>query len=577
MKKSDLKKNRLTLVLCLTIGFVANHINAQVNTINLLYNSVPGIGCHSNMSVCLATGSLPESGAEIIVDWTDGDSDTLVVTSSPNSQNCYIFEHDYSQVGVYTALVEVRSGTLGGQVTISQTIEWVITSSTNCGFFNIISLLNPSSTFLSNVPYDIVDDLNVTTTIYPINSFGNQYYTELDVNNNYTVSINDNWLQNNGYTQTSPDFVIDSFDATGKALNVPMNMTLQCSANGNTPNLEVTSASAYQFIAPIESGNVSIQIGNISCGNLANSTVNIAIPPGVTPILTSVPNSSFSNDTVTILIPFLSGNTTVSFPCTFNGSTPAGTVLNFYVSVSAVGEQDFNFNHVPFTATVLNSYDPNDKTCNLPRYINPDLKENLQYTVRFQNDGNYPALNVVVRDTISSNLDLSTFRFIGSSHPVSYTVDPIAREVTFRFSGIDLSASSIDLESSQGSFTYMIDELPNLILNSDIKNTAYIYFDFNPPIVTNTTLNTNGYLGLDFQDSAHEFTFTIFPNPTHGKFSLDVSESSTVKIYSVIGSLIYQQVVQKEDIIDLTNLDRGIYNIQVEIAEGIYAKKLILE
>jgi uncharacterized repeat protein (TIGR01451 family) len=527
------------------------------------------------MSVCLATGSLPESGAEIIVDWADGDLDTLVVFSAPNSENCYIFEHDYSQVGVYNALVEATSGTLGGQVTISQTIEWVITSSTNCGFFNIISLLNPSSTFLSNVPYDIVDNFNVTTTIYPNNSFGNNYYTELDVNSSYAVSINTNWLQNNGYIQTSPNFIINSFDATGKAENVPMNMTLECNGNGITPNLEITSASAFQFLAPIQQGNVSVQICNISCGNFANSTVKIAIPSGVTPILTNTPNSSFSNDTVTILFPYLSGNTTIYFPCSFSGSTPAGTVLNFSVSVSAIDEQDFNFNNLPFSTTVLNSYDPNDKNCNLPRYINPDLKENLQYTVRFQNDGNYLALNVVVRDTISSNLDLSTFRFIGSSHPVSYTINPITRELTFRFSGINLVPSSLSIESSQGFFTYDIDELPNLNLNSEIKNTAYIYFDFNPPIVTNTTINTNGYLGLEINDP--EFKFTIFPNPTNGKFTLDISESVSVKIYSVIGALVYDQEVQKDEIIDLSYCKKGIYNIQVETAKYIYAKKLIVE
>ena len=92
---------KLKLVISLAIILSVNAVNAQVNSLNLLYNSVPGIGCHSNMSVCLTTGALAESGAQIIVDWTDGDLDTLVVFSAPNSQNCYVFEHDYSQVGVY--------------------------------------------------------------------------------------------------------------------------------------------------------------------------------------------------------------------------------------------------------------------------------------------------------------------------------------------------------------------------------------------------------------------------------------------------------------------------------------------
>ncbi len=565
----------MKLICLITLSLAVNTISAQVNSLNLLYNSIPGIGCHSNMSACITTGAQPESGAQIIVDWTDGDSDTLMAFSGPNAQNCYVFEHDYTQAGIYDAIVTVTSGTLGGQNIATQTIEWVITSTSNCGFFNIISLLNPSSTFLSNVPYDVVDNFNVTTTIYPKNSFGNNYYTELDVNRTYTVGINTNWLQNNGYTQTSPNFIISTFDITGKAENVPMNMTLQCNGNGLTPNLEITSAMAFQFLAPIQQGNIAVQVANVSCGNYANSTIKITIPSGITPILTNTPNASFANDTVTVLVPYLSGNTSVSFPCSFSGSTPAGTTLNFYVSVSAAGEQDFLFNNVPFVATVLNSYDPNDKNCNLPRYINPNAKENLQYTVRFQNDGNYPALNIVVRDTISTNLDLSTFRFVGSSHPVSYSVDPITREISFRFSGINLAPSMLSIEYSQGYFSYNIDELPDLIINSEIENTAYIYFDFNPPIITNTTINTNGYLGLLNHDN--EFKFNIFPNPTNGKFTLDLSEKACLKIYSLIGSLVYDQEVEKDQMIDLSNFEKGIYNIQVSSENYTYSKKLVLE
>jgi hypothetical protein len=116
-----------------------------------------------------------------------------------------------------------------------------------------------------------------------------------------------------------------------------------------------------------------------------------------------------------------------------------------------------------------------------------------------------------------------------------------------------------------------------LNLNSDIENTAYIYFDFNPPIVTNTTLNTNAYLGLVSKDSDNEFKFNIFPNPTNGIFTLDLSENTTVKIYSVIGSLIYEQEVQKDQIIDLTNYKKGIYTIQVNTPKYISSKKLIVE
>jgi uncharacterized repeat protein (TIGR01451 family) len=548
-------------------------LSAQVTSINLLYNSIPGIGCHSNMSVCTNTSSLPESGALIEVDWMDGSSDNMTVFSAPNSQNCYIFEHDYSQAGIYNALVTVTSGT-SGQPAGSSTIEWVITNTSNCGFFNVISLLNPSATFLQNIPYDVTNGAGVTTTIYPQNSFGNAYYPELDVTATpYTVGVSAAWLQNNGYIQTSPDFVINSFDVTGHALGVPMNMALECGGNGLVSNLEVTSAVAFQFVAPIQQGNVNVQVCNVSCGNYANSTIKIVVPSGVTPNISNLPNATFANDTVTITEAYLSGCMSYGFPCAFAGTTPAGTLFEFSVEVSAQGEQDFLFNQSSFVATVLNSYDPNDKQCQLPMFIQPDVQENLQFTVRFQNDGNYPALNVVVRDTISTNLDLSTFRFIGSKHPVSYSLDPVTREVVFRFSGIQLLPSVDSLEVSQGYFTYEIEELANLTLNSEIKNTAYIYFDFNPAIITNTTLNINGYVGLS---SLTAGLVELYPNPSNGQLTIKGMEEGEILIYSITGQKMLEQHYTSGQVLDLSKLDAGMYVVYGYSDIGDFVEKLNL-
>jgi uncharacterized repeat protein (TIGR01451 family) len=545
----------------------------QVNAINLLYNSIPGIGCHSSMSVCTTTGALPESGAQINVDWTDGNTESLTVFSAPNSQNCYIFEHDYSQAGIYNALVTVTSGT-SGQLAGSSTIEWVITNTSNCGFFNVISMLNPTATFLQNVPYDVTNGSGVTTTIYPQNSFGNAYYTELDVSATpYTVGISDSWLQNRGYIQTSADFTINAFDATGHALGVPMNMTLECAGNGLVSDLEISSASAFQFIAPLQQGSVSVQVCNVSCGNYANSTIKIAIPAGVTPNISNLLNATYANDTVTITEAYLSGCISYYFPCTFAGNTPAGTLFNFSVGVSAQGEQDFQFNTAAFVATVLNSYDPNDKQCNLPTFIQPDVQEELEYMVRFQNDGNYPALNVSVRDTISTNLDLSSFRFIGSKHPVSYSIDPNTREVVFRFSAIQLAPSQDDLDGSQGYFSYSIMENPNLVLDSEIKNTAYIYFDFNPAIITNTTFNINGYVGLhDNQLNQLE----VYPNPTNGILQINGIENGQLRVLSLTGQLVYDTFYQKGDEIDLTSVKTGLYFLQMNTSRGEFTQKVNL-
>jgi uncharacterized repeat protein (TIGR01451 family) len=367
--------------------------------------------------------------------------------------------------------------------------------------------------------------------------------------------------------------VINSFDATGNALGVPMNMTLECAGNGLLPNLALSSASAFQFIAPIQQGNVNVQVCNVSCGNYANSTIKIAIPTGVTPDISNLANAIFANDTVTITEAYLSGCISYGFPCSFAGNTPAGTIFDFLVEVSAQGEQDFMFNQASFVATVLNSYDPNDKRCHLPTYIQPDVQENLPFTVRFQNDGNYPALNVVVRDTISTNLDLSTFRFIGSKHPVSYTVDPVSREVVFRFSGIQLLPSVDSLEGSQGYFTYEIKELANLNLNSEIKNTAYIYFDFNPAIITNTTLNINGYAG---NSSLQDESVLLFPNPSKGTFQISGIEKGSFYLFSTTGQLILSKEYTNGDLFDVSGLENGFYLVRLTHSKGEFIQKLQL-
>jgi hypothetical protein len=262
---------------------------------------------------------------------------------------------------------------------------------------------------------------------------------------------------------------------------------------------------------------------------------------------------------------------TYSFPCAFPGTTPAGTQLNFSASALAQGEQDLQFNSANFAAIVLNSYDPNDKQCHLPTNILPFEQEDLGYTVRFQNDGNYPALNVVIRDTISTNLDLSTFRLLAAKHPVSYSINTTSREIVFCFNGIQLQPSQDNLEASQGYVSYSIEEQPNLPLNSVIENTAYIYFDFNPPIITNTTFNINGFVGLE---DLEQQEITVYPNPTNSCFSIKGIEQGTAAVYSISGKMIMQQAFDAQTQFNLSEMEPGIYLVQVEGKGLVYISKL---
>lgn len=527
------------------------------------------------MSVCTNTGALPESGAQIIVDWMDGSSDTMIVFSAPNTQNCYIFEHDYIQAGIYNALVNVTSGTAGGQLAGSTTIEWVITNTSACGYFNIFTVLNGSGTFLQNIPYDIVDNTGSLTTVYPHDSFGNPFYTELNpAAAPFAVGVSSAWLQSHSYTQLSPNFIISAFDPSGMALGVPMNIIVECLGSGAIPDLELTSSAAFQFLAPIQTGQVSVEVCNVSCGNMANSAIKIALPAGVTPDISNLPNATYLNDTVTIYESYLSGCVSYSFPCYFAGNTPAGTVFNFSASVLAQGELNLQFNASDFSTIVLNSYDPNDKQCHQPTILMPFEQETLGYTVRFQNDGNYPALNVVIRDTIAPQFDLATFNLIDSKHPLSYSIDPSTREIVFRFSGIQLQPSTTSLVESQGYVTYSLKENINLPLNTALENTAYIYFDFNPAIITNTTYNINGFLGTE---TLEQEQLNIYPNPSEGSIAFKIPanfEAQTIEIFDLSGRICKRLSFAEHIQLDL---ESGQYLVSIKSVNAkVLQQKLII-
>lgn len=141
------------------------------------------------------------------------------------------------------------------------------------------------------------------------------------------------------------------------------------------------------------------------------------------------------------------------------------------------------------------SYDPNDKKSEFkgPGFDSmvmiTDTSE-FKYTIRFQNYGNGSAFRVVVRDTLSPNLDFNTFRFDAVSHDnLKLNWDSASRELVFDFYDIELLPQSESELESQGYIVYSIEPKTGLKHNTMVANTAHIYFDFNPAIATNTTLN----------------------------------------------------------------------------------------
>jgi len=138
------------------------------------------------------------------------------------------------------------------------------------------------------------------------------------------------------------------------------------------------------------------------------------------------------------------------------------------------------------------AYDPNDKKVE-PIGIGSEhfvsQNEILDYTIRFQNTGNDTAINIIIRDQLDLNLDWTSISNVISSHNVRTVQNPLG-EVSFWFDSIMLPDSNVNESLSHGFVKYSISPLSGLAPMTEIQNTAFIYFDSNPPVVTNTSWNT---------------------------------------------------------------------------------------
>ena len=142
---------------------------------------------------------------------------------------------------------------------------------------------------------------------------------------------------------------------------------------------------------------------------------------------------------------------------------------------------------------IRDSYDPNDKqvvpTGTTAQHYTPTGVP-LRYQVRFQNTGTDDAYRVVVTDTLAAGLDPRTLRVGAASHPYRLAVTGHGRPVlAFTFDNINLPPAASNATGSNGFVQFSVQPLATLPAQAAIENNADIFFDYNPPVRTNTTVN----------------------------------------------------------------------------------------
>jgi hypothetical protein len=137
--------------------------------------------------------------------------------------------------------------------------------------------------------------------------------------------------------------------------------------------------------------------------------------------------------------------------------------------------------------------DPNDKMSTptgCGPFGNVAQEEELTYKVRFQNIGGTPAIDVVIRDEIDEDLDITSLQILGSSHNITGVQVIPNNALIISFEGINLPDSASDPLGSNGYVIFSLTPKPNLADGTPITNQADIYFDQNEAVITNTVLNT---------------------------------------------------------------------------------------
>ena len=277
--------------------------------------------------------------------------------------------------------------------------------------------------------------------------------------------------------------------------------------------------------------------------------------------------------------PFQSGEFVVTLNVNSPMEIPAvngGDILNYTALINGLNTDETTVDNTAIlNQTVVNSYDPNDKTCLEGTTINPSMiGQYVHYQIRFENTGTFPAENIVVKDMIdTTKFDIATLQITDASHScVTRITNP--DKVEFIFEDINLPFNDA---TNDGYVVFKIKTKSTLVVGNSISNLANIYFDYNFPIVTNTATSTFQVLATNEFDSNNALTLYPIPVKDNLNFSFKNSEiTSSISIYNLLGQLI-QTITNPSNSIDVSNLQSGSYLIKVTTDKGISSGKFVKE
>ncbi len=502
----------------------------------------------------------------------------------------YDIWHDYYYEGIYHPVFIIRAPD-----GVTDTVYFTIYVTYECGNIrgttfrdnNSNCVFDSTDNILKYCPVKLLDSLGNFLTANFSNEFG-QYYFSMPNGFSCQVQVDSN--TNTGLVTTCPSG--GTFSLTASTTPIYNDFGYDCFISAFDLGCYGTW---NRFFVPGDTSYISVFAGNLSCQS-TSGILKMTLGPQLTYAgftLDGLAPTSVIGDTLIWNLDSLyisAGSVpiyewlnefSVVVPVVTDTTATLGDSLCINFSITPIaGDINTTNNTSDFCDMVNSSFDPNFKGV-MPvgqgplGIVPPDTY--FKYTVHFQNTGTIAADNIYIWDELDNDLDFSTLEIIASSHEMIPSV--LGDSVKFNFANINLPDSATSQFYSQGWVEYRIKAKSGLALGTSITNTAYIYFDYNPAVVTNTTLNTIDLASSINSHNENNNSLKVYPNPAGDQISVVASGKNYGIAYLIdfSGRIIETIKINSTGITNL-NIEKysnGIYQIIVP-GDTVQKTKLVI-